>query len=117
MKRIVTAMGMLVAASPAFATTLTIELPGSAAAESRSFAYDCGGERIAATYVNAGANALAVLEIDGATVVFANVLSGSGARYAGQRYIWWTKGDEADLYDLTKGENAPPLHCKAGPAG
>jgi membrane-bound inhibitor of C-type lysozyme len=117
MKRIIGAMGMLVTASPAFATTVAIELPGSEAAKTQPVAYDCGDERIAATYINAGANALAVLKIGAATVVFTNVLSGSGARYAGQQYIWWTKGDEADLYDLTKGENAPPLHCKAGPAG
>jgi membrane-bound inhibitor of C-type lysozyme len=115
MRGIIAGMGML-AAGPALATTVTIELPGSEAPQPHLVAYDCDGERIAATYINSGTNALAVLKIGDATVVFANVLSGSGARYAGQQYIWWTKGEEADLYDLTKGDNAPPLHCKAGPA-
>ncbi|MDW6025495.1 MliC family protein [Mesorhizobium sp. BAC0120] len=116
MRGIIAAMGML-AASPAFATTVTLDLPGSGAPETHLVAYECGGEVIAATYINAGRNGLAVLKIGDATVVFSNVLSGSGARYAGQQYIWWTKGEQADLYDLTKGESAPPLHCKAGPAG
>uniref|UniRef100_Q01X78 Periplasmic protein-like protein n=1 Tax=Solibacter usitatus (strain Ellin6076) TaxID=234267 RepID=Q01X78_SOLUE len=40
-------------------------------------------------YINAGGNSLAVLPISGKPVIFANVLSGSGARYAAQQYIWW----------------------------
>ena len=43
-----------------------------------------------------------------------NVLSASGARYAGRQYTWWTKGNSADFYDLTKGEDArPEFSCEA----
>ena len=40
-------------------------------------------------YINGGGNSLAVLPISGKPLIFANVLSGSGARYAAQQYIWW----------------------------
>ena len=44
-----------------------------------------------------------------------NVLSASGARYAGGQYIWWSKGDTADLYDLTEGgEETPAASCREG---
>jgi membrane-bound inhibitor of C-type lysozyme len=54
-----------------------------------------------------------VLTIGDETIIAVTVLSGSGAKYAGQHYVWWTKGAHADLYDLTKGEDAPPLSCAA----
>jgi membrane-bound inhibitor of C-type lysozyme len=43
-------------------------------------------------YINGGGNSLAVLPIAGKSLIFANVLSGSGARYAAQQYIWWEAG-------------------------
>lgn len=110
MKLAVTLFAML-AANPAFGATITVEVPGEAP-ETTTVAYTCdGGQAISATYINATDNSLAVLKIGDATVVAANVLAGSGARYAGGKYIWWTKGREADLYDVTNGENAPGTHC------
>lgn len=61
------------------------------------------------SYVNAPSVALATLAFKGQFLVLSNVLSGSGARYAGGQYIWWSKGRGADFYDLTKGKNAPPV--------
>jgi len=100
----------------AFADPLTIDLPGAASAERTTVAYSCGGDRkVTAEYVNAGANLLAIVYLGEKTLLMVSVLSGSGARYAGQQYIWWTKGDSADFHDLTKGENAAPeFSCKAG---
>ena len=46
-------------------------------------------------YINAAGsdggagNHLAVLPIHGASLIFANVISGSGAKYAAGEYIWW----------------------------
>ncbi len=40
-------------------------------------------------YINRGNNSLAVLTIFGESLIFANVDSGSGARYAARQYIWW----------------------------
>jgi len=99
--------------SPVLAETLSIVLPGKV--ETISAAYSCPSGRMDVTYHNAEGVSLAVFEVGGETVVASNVLSASGARYAGGQYVWWTKGAEGDLYDLTKGEDAPPVHC--GPAG
>lgn len=102
-------------AAAAQADPLTIDLPGAASAERQTVIYDCDGDRkVTAEYVNAGANALAIVTFGGETVVMANVISASGARYAGQQYIWWTKGNSADFYDLTKGGEAQPeFSCEA----
>jgi membrane-bound inhibitor of C-type lysozyme len=43
-------------------------------------------------YLNGGGNSLAVLPIGGHSLIFAGVTSGSGARYAASRYIWWDAG-------------------------
>lgn len=40
-------------------------------------------------YLNGGGNSLAVLPIRGRSLIFANVISGSGARYASRELIWW----------------------------
>jgi membrane-bound inhibitor of C-type lysozyme len=103
----------LLGVAAAQADPLTIDLPG--AAERQTVAYTCdGGRKATAEYVNAGANSLAIVKLGDETVLMVNVLSASGTRYAGQQYVWWTKGNSADFYDLTKGEDAPPeFSCTA----
>lgn len=96
-------------ADTASATTVTFELPGDAAVDRQTASYKCGDRDVKAEYINAGSNSLAVLTMGDEIVVAVTVLSGSGAKYAGQQYVWWTKGNSADLYDLTKGEDAPPV--------
>lgn len=60
--------------------------------------YACGETApFAVQYVNAGANALALLPIDGEDRIFVNVVSASGAKYVSGAYVWWTKGDTATL--------------------
>lgn len=115
MRLTLTATLLAAATATAAASAVTIDLPGDAPAERQGVTYACdGGRTVAAEYVNAGANALAIVRLGDETVLMVNVLSASGARYAGQQYIWWTKGDAADLYDLTKGEDAQPeFSCKA----
>ncbi|PXW61764.1 META domain-containing protein [Chelatococcus asaccharovorans] len=90
---------------------ITIEVPSTAAVRTVKVDYACGDRIVDATYFNAGEVSLVSLSWTGEFVVAANVLAASGAKYAGGRYIWWTKGKTADLYDLTKGENAEPLAC------
>lgn len=103
----------LLGVAAAHADPLTIDLPG--AAERQTVAYGCDGDRkVIAEYVNAGANSLAIVKLGDETVLMVNVLSASGARYAGQQYVWWTKGNSADFYDLIKGEDAPAeFSCEA----
>jgi heat shock protein HslJ len=97
-------------------TDIVVHLQGAPVAVAReTVSYLCDGDlRLAAEYINAGSTSLAVLSIGEETVVAANVLAASGAKYAGGQYEWWTKGDEATLYDLTKGENAPGVTCRKG---
>lgn len=99
----------------ASAEPVTIDLPGKV--EHSTVAYDCS-DAVARSvdYINAGDNSLARVEVEqGSPLLFANVLSGSGARYAAGPYIWWTKGAGATLYNETKGD-APVATCteKAG---
>jgi membrane-bound inhibitor of C-type lysozyme len=89
----------------------TIELHSNGRIERSQVTYDCGGQGLlVATYVNADPNFLAILTVPGQRqpTVFASVISGSGARYAAGKYVWWTKGNTASLYDTTLGDNAPP---------
>lgn len=113
MRILVFALSFLVL-TEAQALDLTIPLPLEAhtTVERLNVDYDCAGESFAVDYINAGPVSLAVFSYDNAPVVSALVLSASGARYAGGRFIWWTKGNHASLYDLMKGEDAPPaLEC------
>ena len=65
-----------------------------------------------ADYVNAANVSLAVLRIGEETVVASNVTAGSGARYAGGIYEWWSRGDEATLRDVVKDGNGPGVACR-----
>lgn len=96
------------------AISLSIPVTGSTTINSNIMAYGCTDDRaVSATYINAGDVSLAVLDIAGTTVVASNVVAASGARYAGGRYIWWSRGEEADLFDLMGegGDNLPVAHC------
>jgi len=109
--RIKLAALVLLAAGQASAAELTITLPGDAdlAPERIQVTYDCADKSMDVEYVNAGSVSLASFVVEGEPVVAAIVLSASGARYAGLQYIWWTKGDNASLYDLMQGEDAAPI--------
>ena len=37
------------------------------------------------------------------------MIAASGARYAAANYVWWSKGTDAELYDISQGEDAPPI--------
>ena len=100
--------GLLPGAAPA--GEMVIALPGAANPETIKASYACAGfGTVEATYLNAPPVALATLSFKGEFQVLSNVLSGSGARYAGGPYVWWTKGRAADLYDLRQGESAAPI--------
>lgn len=100
--------------APAGAGDIVIDVPG-AAVEVETVSYACDGDAtLAVRYVNAGDVSLAVFLVEGRTVVASASVSASGVRYVGDRYVWWTKGDTASLYDLMAGEGAAPvLDCVA----
>jgi membrane-bound inhibitor of C-type lysozyme len=110
MKAAILALALLAVPVAAQADNIVIPLPGGAKPETIEANYDCGAfGQVSASYINAPPVALATLSFKGQFLVLSNVLSGSGARYAAGPYIWWSKGRGADLYDLTKGEDAPPI--------
>lgn len=102
-------------ASPAIADiTVGVGLDLSGDAEVKTSLYDCTGRDapLAVRYVNASPNFLALVPVDGQTLIFANVLAASGAKYESSQYIWWTKGADASLFDVTEGlDAAPVLSC------
>ena len=102
---------LLLTPLPALAVTpsLTLTLPDPGDWKHVSYICEDHEGRVETDYINAAPNFLALVPIDGKTVIFANILSGSGARYVAGKYQWWTKGPEAQLIDLTADKDAPPL--------
>lgn len=106
---------LLAATLPVPAAEISITVPDATDVERREAVYDCGEHEVPVEYVNAWPVALAILSLDGTTIVASNVLSGSGAKYAGAQYVWWSKGNEALLFDLMQGEDAAPVTCNPLP--
>jgi membrane-bound inhibitor of C-type lysozyme len=97
--------------APATTSSIVITLAAAGDADRKLTTYQCNGRDAPLTveYVDVQPNYLALVPLDAGTLVFASVLSGSGARYASGQWIWWTKGSNANLYDVTKGANAEPV--------
>jgi len=82
--------------------------------------YTCeGGKTLAVKYMTVGDTPLASMVLDGKTLVFANVIAASGARYASGQYVWWTKGPTGFLTDETLPANRNMLYrdCKEATSG
>ncbi|MCX8996930.1 META domain-containing protein [Rhizobiaceae bacterium BDR2-2] len=90
---------------------ISIAVPGADAVERNQVAYRCGEETVIADYINAGAVSLVTLTRGETFTVAANVIAASGAKYAGDALVWWVNGDDATLFDLTKGEDDPGIPC------
>jgi membrane-bound inhibitor of C-type lysozyme len=82
------------------AEDFAVRLPGVAVTRIHA-SFECGTDGVAlglpagpftVQYLNAGENHLAVLPVNGQALIFANVISASGARYAAGRYVWWDAG-------------------------
>ena len=103
----------LAGATQATETALQLNLTTqSGEFEQRVTRYDCGAETpTVVTYINAAPNFLALVPIadEPQPLVFAAVISASGVRYTAGKWVWWTKGPEASLYDATLAEDAEPV--------
>jgi membrane-bound inhibitor of C-type lysozyme len=108
----------IAAACPA--EDLTVPLPGVEITRIQA-TFDCGAEGVAlglppgpftVEYLNAGDNHLAVLPLNGKKLVFANVISGSGARYAAGKYIWWDAGGRGITLYATGIDGHPKANCR-----
>ncbi len=92
------AIAILSAGAFATATDVTIHLKGSQAISRSTVQYQCDAQgakmglpagTFSVEYLNGACNSLAILPVSGTSLIFANIFSGSGARYAAQQYIWW----------------------------
>lgn len=104
----------------AAAENLIVRLPGVKVARIRA-SFECGADGVAlglpagpftVEYLNAGENHLAVLPLHGKQLVFANVISASGARYAAGRYIWWDAGDRGVTLYAEAIDGHPKADCR-----
>ena len=95
------AAALLCSATFAAATDLTLHLAGNAPVSRNVARYQCDAKGptiglsagpFAVEYINGGGNNLAIVPVAGSSLIFANVSSGSGARYAAGQYIWWDAG-------------------------
>lgn len=98
LRRILVAGSVLACCSFAAATDLTIHLKGAGTFTHSTIRYECDAQGakmglpsgvFSVEYINGAGNSLAVVPIHGKSLIFANVISGSGARYAAGEYIWW----------------------------
>jgi membrane-bound inhibitor of C-type lysozyme len=97
-KQIIIGLGAVALSTVASATELTIQLNSSQPITRQTVQYQCDAQGVAmglpaaafpVEYVNGAGNSLAILPVHGMSLIFANVSSGSGARYAASDYIWW----------------------------
>ncbi|OWJ74127.1 hypothetical protein CDV52_17990 [Haematobacter missouriensis] len=106
------ALSLVLPAHAMAASGTTITLPGVSGTQTKQ-QYSCAnGTKRVVQYVNAGPNSLAIMTIDGEPYILVAVVSGSGARYTGNRYQWFTKGDDAVFSD-TLDESKPSVSCTA----
>ncbi|KQQ88723.1 MliC family protein [Aureimonas sp. Leaf324] len=116
MKRVRKALAVLLASvGGAQADPLTLDLPGTP--ERMRFTYECSdGVARVVEYVNLPDNDLALVEAGSSRRLFVGVIAASGAKYAAGAQVWWSKGSEASLLDVTKGD-APIAECQQSRKG
>jgi membrane-bound inhibitor of C-type lysozyme len=101
------AIAALGSSSLASATDLTLHLRGTQPITRKTVQYQCDAKGtamglpagiFAVEYVNGAGNSLVIIPINGMSMIFANVTSGSGARYAASQYIWWDAAGGVNFY-------------------
>ncbi len=91
----------------ASATDLTIHLNGPQTLSRKTVQYRCDAQGAAiglpasafpVEYINGAGNSLVIVPVHGMSLIFANVMSASGARYAAGQYIWWEAAGSVTFY-------------------
>jgi membrane-bound inhibitor of C-type lysozyme len=99
------------------ARAMPLTVPQIQTASTQSTRYDCrDGKSVTVQYTTTrNRQSFAALTVDGRKLLFVNVIAGSGAKYAADQYVWWTKGPQANLYDEMAAKDSPPLlaDCQA----
>jgi membrane-bound inhibitor of C-type lysozyme len=107
--------------SPLWAGELTIHLTGDQKVTRNTVQYQCDAQGAAmglpagafpVEYINGGGNSLAIVPVKGVSLIFANVSSGSGARYAASDYIWWDAAGRSTSFssDSIAGQKRSECH-------
>ncbi len=110
--KIIALAGLLAATtSPVLAdVSIGVGLSVTGDSEVKVTKYDCTGhDPVTVQYLNAAPNFLALIPIEGQTLIFVNTISASGAKYESGQYVWWNKGSDATLSDVTEGLDAAPV--------
>ena len=112
--------GLVCSGAVAGATDLTIHLKGTQPLTRKTVQYQCDAQGAAmglpatafpVEYINGAGNSLVVVPVHEASLIFANVNSGSGARYAAGQYIWWEAGGAVTFYsDSLAGKTQSACH-------
>ncbi len=98
LKQVVFGSGVILCTAMASATDLSIRLASTQPVSRRNVQYVCNPQGVrmglpagqfTIQYLNGAGNSLAIIPVNGTSLIFANVSSGSGARYAAGQYIWW----------------------------
>jgi membrane-bound inhibitor of C-type lysozyme len=102
------------------ATDLTIHLNGAQALTRKTVQYQCDAKgagmglpagAFPVEYINGAGNSLVIVPVHETSLIFANVSSGSGARYAAGQYIWWEAGGAVTFYsDSLAGKTQSACH-------
>lgn len=107
------ALGVCVLLSNAVAAKTAptaLHIPGVIILSQQRIIYRCAGDmRLPVRYLSTNAGSLAYLPVGGKRRIFVNVVSASGARYVADRYVWWSKGGDGFLEDISREEGADPV--------
>jgi membrane-bound inhibitor of C-type lysozyme len=112
MLRALASITAIALASPALAdVSVGVGLSISGDAEIKTVQYLCEGRDapLSVQYINAAPNFLALIPIEDTTLIFVTTVSASGAKYESGQFVWWNKGNEATLSDVTEGLDAAPV--------
>ena len=105
MKSLIGFAGILVPISlsvPGNAQDISVSLSLNENTRVETSHYVCGdGTEKTVRYLSGGSNQLALFSVNEESLVFVNVISGSGSRYVSGPYEWWTKGNEGTLTNTT----------------
>ena len=90
----------------------SFSLPGPGETATSRAVYQCDdGQRLAVVYYHKDLNRIAVVKKGSEPeIVMVNVISGSGAKYNGNVYQWWSKGHSGSFTDLMKDQTT---ECQA----
>lgn len=106
-RRVVFGVGVVSCSALAGASDLAIHLNGSEAVSRNTVKFQCDATGVkmglpagvfSVEYLNGAGNHLAVVPVGGNSLIFANVVSGSGARYAAQQFVWWDAGGRGTTF-------------------